>query len=381
MASMYNDQHWMRQALNLSVKGLGCVEPNPMVGCVLVQDDQCIGYGYHAKFGQGHAEVQALANAAEQGNCVVGATAYVTLEPCCHHGKTPPCTNALMTAGIQRVVIGVSDPFPKVAGGGIGQLQQAGIAVEVGVLEAETRQVLAAYLKRQQTGLPWVIAKWAMTLDGRIASSSGDSQWISGEGARRLVHEVRGRVDAIVVGIGTALADDPSLTARPAGPRTALRVVVDRKLRLPIDAKLVQTAMESPVILAAGADADPEKLKRLKLAGVEVWQPAAISSAESKGFSYSDFVRQFMAALSERGVTNVLVEGGGQLLGNLFDQDCVDEAMVFVSPKVIGGQDAIASVAGEGRGLMSQCHKFKSVSHQVLGDDVLIHCYLDRAGN
>src|SRR3954466_722160 len=226
---MHDEWSWMERALALAERGRGAVEPNPLVGAVVVRDGTCVGEGWHQRYGGPHAEVHALAAAAEAAR---GATLYVTLEPCCHFGKTPPCTDAVLAAGVRRVVASMADPFPRVAGGGLDRLRAAGLEVEVGLLEDEARRLNAPYLKRLTTGLPYVTAKWAMTLDGKTAVASGDSRWISGPRSRALVHELRGRMDAILVGIGTALADDPLLTARPPGPRVACRVVLDGAARL-----------------------------------------------------------------------------------------------------------------------------------------------------
>src|SRR5207253_7885382 len=215
-----------RRALELAERGRGYVEPNPLVGAVVVHDGRIIGEGWHQRYGEAHAEVNALTAA---GDAARGATLYVTLEPCCHHGKTPPCTDAVLRAGVQRVVAAMLDPFPQVSGKGADLLRAAGVTVDVGLCEAEARRLNAPYLKLLATGLPYVTAKWAMTLDGKIATRTGDSKWISNEASRRRVHELRGRMDAIIVGIGTALADDPLLTARPTGPRTPARIVLDSR--------------------------------------------------------------------------------------------------------------------------------------------------------
>src|SRR6266566_3686691 len=225
-----SDEFWMRWALELAERGRGYVEPNPLVGAVLVRDGRVVGEGWHRRHGEAHAEVNALA---EAGAAARGATLYVTLEPCCHHGKTPPCTDAVLRAGIRRVVAAMADPFPRVAGQGTALLQAAAVAVEVGLGEAEARRLNAPYLKLLTTGRPYVHAKWAMTLDGKIATRTGDSKWISGEMSRRHTHELRGRMDAIIVGIGTVLADNPILTVRPPGPRVPIRIVLDSRGRLP----------------------------------------------------------------------------------------------------------------------------------------------------
>ncbi len=240
------DQLFMLRALELAAGGEGLVEPNPMVGCVIVQEDRVVAEGYHAQFGGPHAEVEALQRVAGQ---AAGATMYVTLEPCCHQGKTPPCSKAIIDAGIQRVVVASVDPYAEVNGSGIEALEAAGIVVSAGVLEDEARDLNAAYFKRIETGRPWVIAKWAMTLDGMIATAKGNSQWISSEASRKIVHELRGRMDAIVVGRRTAEEDDPLLTARPAGPRTAARVILDSNAKLASSSQLVKTARETPVLV------------------------------------------------------------------------------------------------------------------------------------
>ena len=242
----------MRRAIELAQQGIGYVEPNPAVGAVLVDGDRkVLGEGWHQRFGGPHAERNAFADfaerypdAEERKRLTETATLFVTLEPCCHTGKTPPCTDAVLESGVRRVVIGLRDPFPKVDGGGIAILEKAGIEVTVGQLEEDVRWLNAPFLKLVQTSLPYVHVKWAMTLDGKIATRTGASQWISNERSRAIVHKLRGRMDAIIVGAGTARADDPSLTARPPGPRTATRIVVDSGANLPPDSKLVETAAE-----------------------------------------------------------------------------------------------------------------------------------------
>ncbi len=257
----------MRRALDLAASGQGFVEPNPMVGCVIARGAEIIGEGWHRRFGGDHAEVEALRLA---GSRAAGATLYVTLEPCCHTGKTPPCTEAILAAGIRRVVAAMADPFPQVAGGGAAALQAAGVAVELGLLADQARQLNAPYLKLLEHGVPWIIAKWAMTLDGKIATRTGQSRWISGSKSRQLVHALRGRMDAVVVGRGTAAADDPLLTARPAGPRTPMRVVLDTRASLPSESQLVRTAGQAPLLVAVGSEAEAADCRRLQEAGCEV---------------------------------------------------------------------------------------------------------------
>ena len=257
----------MARALLIATQGEGHVEPNPMVGCVIARGEKIICEGWHAKYGEAHAEAAALRSTDDD---VAGATMYVTLEPCSHHGKTPPCADAIVEAGIGRVVIAQEDPFPQVAGRGIQRLREAGIEVTTGVLAAEARQLNAPYLARVVEKRPWIIAKWAMTLDGKLASRTGDSQWISGESSREIVHALRGRVDSVLVGRGTAAADNPLLTARPAGARVATRIVVDTTAQLALDSQLVKTASAAPVLIAVGQQADDQKCDALRSAGCQV---------------------------------------------------------------------------------------------------------------
>src|SRR5690606_10988967 len=269
MSATETDRMWMRRALELAAGGRGYVAPNPMVGCMIVRDGAIVGEGFHGRFGGPHAEVEALRSLADPA-LARGATAYVTLEPCCHIGKTPPCSDALITAGVARVVVALQDPFPRVSGGGLAQLRAAGIEVEVGVLQNEAEQLSAAYLKRLRSGRPWVIAKWAMTLDGRIATKTGDSQWISGEVSRGKVHRLRGLVDGVVVGAGTVAADDPVLTARPPGPRTATRIVVAGS-RLPgLDSRLIRTLDEAPLLIVTPSTVSQAAIEPLAAAGAEM---------------------------------------------------------------------------------------------------------------
>lgn len=329
---------YMARALELAERGLGAVEPNPMVGCVVVAPDGAVvGEGYHTRFGAPHAEVEALRRA---GKAAAGATLYVTLEPCCHQGKTPPCTEAILAAGIKRVVAAMRDPFPKVAGGGFEALRKAGVAVETGLLEPAARELNAPYLKLVETGRPWVIAKWAMTLDGKLATRTGDSKWISGEASRRIVHELRGRMDAILVGRGTAEADDPLLTARPAGPRIATRIVLDSSASLSSRSQLVQSSADAPVMVVVSDSATDANRNRLSEHGCEVF----VAAGETPG----ERIEALLKELGSRGMTNVLVEGGGTLLGTLFDARAIDEVHAFVSPKIVGGSAAASPVAGQG---------------------------------
>ena len=327
----------MTLAIELAQRGEGAVEPNPMVGCVIVRDGQVVGQGWHQRYGGPHAEIEALKQARDAAR---GATMFVTLEPCCHVGKTQPCASTVVESGIQRVVIAQQDPFPKVDGGGIRMLQDAGVKVEVGVCESEARALNAPYRKLVETGRPWVIAKWAMSLDGKIATRTGNSQWISNDASRAIVHQIRGRVDAIVVGSGTAKADDPALTARPPGPRVATRIVLDSKASLSVDSRLVKTIETAPVIVAATSNAPAANVQRLTDLGCEV--------ITCEGDSHTERVWSLLVQLGQRRMTNVLVEGGPKILGAFHDAQAIDEAHVFIAPKVIGGAHAPSPLGGAG---------------------------------
>ena len=361
------DQHeidlWhMRRALELAARGRGFVEPNPMVGCVIAQGAEIIGEGFHRQFGDAHAEVAALRIA---GSRAAGATLYVTLEPCCHQGKTPPCTKAVLASGVRRVVVALLDPFSEVQGGGVAELRNAGIDVEVGLLEPEVRRLNAPYLKLVTFSRPWIIAKWAMTLDGKIATHTGQSRWISSPESRQRVHAIRGRVDAIVVGRETALHDDPLLTARPTGPRTALRVVLDTHASLSGESQLVRTATETPLLVAVGRESSPSNRSRLENTGCEVFV--------CDGDTPAVRLDALLAELGRRRLTNVLVEGGGQLLGSLLDAREIDEVHVFVAPKLLGGAAAFTAIGGVGIAAVSQAVRFETPEVQQLGGDTYIH--------
>lgn len=359
MSFTEDDSLLMSRALELAGRGLGRVEPNPMVGCVLIRHGMVVGEGFHQQFGGPHAEVEALRVAGERAR---GSTAYVTLEPCCHTGKTGPCTRALIEAGVVRVIAAMRDPFPRVAGGGFAELAAAGIVVEEGLLAEHAALLNASYLKRLRTGLPWVIAKWAMTLDGKIAAHTGDSQWISGPASRALVHELRGRVDAILVGGGTARRDDPLLTARPAGARTALRVVLDTKAHLSSESQLLRTARDVPLLVVVGSASTTQDRERLQAAGAEV---LVVHSTD-----HQERIRDVLLELARRGCTNVLVEGGSRVLGSLLDGQLIDEVYAFVAPKLIGGFLAPSPLAGNGLAHMSAALPFEG-EWRASGSDML----------
>ncbi|MCC7475309.1 MAG: bifunctional diaminohydroxyphosphoribosylaminopyrimidine deaminase/5-amino-6-(5-phosphoribosylamino)uracil reductase RibD [Pirellulales bacterium] len=355
----------MGHALSLAVRGMGSVEPNPMVGCLIVRDGEIVGQGFHQRFGGPHAEINALADAGELAR---GATAYVTLEPCCHHGKTPPCTRALIAAGVARVFVAALDPFPEVGGQGVKELREAGIACEIGVCSNDANWVLAPYMKLITIGRPWVIAKWAMTLDGKLATRSGNSQWISSEASRAVVHRLRGRVDAVLVGSGTAAADNPLLTARPLDrtelKRTAVRIVVDSAASVSPKSRLVQTAADVPVLVAVAEEASPEACDRMQAAGVEVFV--------CEGCTHEQRLSSLLTELGRRRMTNILVEGGGGLLGTLFDMRAVDEAHVFIAPKFAGGMNAPSPVEGAGVERMADALALMDIAIDELEGDVYV---------
>ena len=368
MNALSRDEQYMQRALDLAVQGLGRVEPNPMVGAVVVRSDRIIGEGFHAYFGGPHAEVAALEQASDNTR---GAELFVSLEPCCHWGKTPPCTDAVLNAGIRRVVAAVTDPFPEVAGRGLETLRQAGVETAVGVLEGKARRLNAAFFKRAKTGLPLVVAKWAMTLDGHMAAASGDSRWISSDDSRRRVHEFRRACDAVVVGAGTALRDEPSLTVRQAEPLPErgqpTRVILDGRLVIDPAKEPARSARQAPVIvyttpLALATQAN--RAEGLRQAGCEL---VPVGKAEG-GVS----LPAVLDDMGKRTWSRVLVEGGARLFGSLFAARLVDGVMIFVAPQILGGAGALRPVAGtEGRRL-ADAWPIADMSVEQVGPDLLI---------
>lgn len=310
-----------------------------MVGAVIVDaHGYCVGTGYHQRFGGPHAEIHAIRQAGKNAR---GGTLFVTLEPCCHHGKTPPCTDAVIAAGLKRVVVAASDPFPEVAGKGIAQLRAAGIAVESGLLEREAVALTAPFRKLVLQKRPFITAKWAMSLDGKLAAHTGISKWISSSESRQIVHRIRGRMDGILVGIGTVLADDPLLTARPSGARIPVRIVLDSQARMPLQSQLVQTITEAPVLAIASEVASNDRVAMLRDAGVEVLTLPAQPDGHPA-------ISQILNELGSRRMTNVLVEGGCDVFGRFFDANQIDEAHAFIAPKLIGGMKAVSPIGGAG---------------------------------
>ncbi len=363
---MTRDEAFMRRALELAARARGKTSPNPLVGAVVVKDGAVVGEGYHRKAGEPHAEVHALEQA---GSRARGATLYVNLEPCCHFGRTPPCTEAIIRAGIARVVAATLDPNPLVSGKGVARLREAGISVEVGVLEKEARRLNEVFFKYITTRLPFVTLKAALSLDGKIATAAGESKWITGEEARRFVHELRAQHDAVMVGIGTVLADDPSLTVRLVETeRQPRRIVVDSRLRIPLESQLVRTAREVPTIVAAVAGlAPPEKKDALAARGVAVWELPGDQGRVDLG--------ALAAALGRAEVTSVLLEGGATLNAAALAAKLVDKLVFFFAPLLIGGRDAPGPVGGEGVPRLEEAVKVAELEWRQVGRDLLVMGY------
>ena len=357
-----DDAEHMRAALALARRGLGSTWPNPSVGCVLVRDGRVIGRGTTAPGGRPHAERMALDMAGEDAR---GATAYVTLEPCAHHGKTPPCADALIEAGVRRVVIACGDPYPAVNGAGIVRLRAAGVEVVTGVLEAEALEQQAGFLSRVTRGRPMVTLKLASTLDGRIATRTGESQWITGPAARRAAHALRGEHDAVLAGVGTIVADDAELTCRIPGFRRGpeLRIVVDTRLRTPLTTKVVATAREVSTWVLHAPGADAARAAALRTAGVRLIEVAA----GPDGVDLSAGLQ----ALGRAGLTRVLVEGGAQIAGSLLAAGLVDRIAWFHAPAVMGG-DGLPAAAAFGVAGLDAMPRFVRTGQRALGDDMLM---------
>ena len=380
----------MRRAVDIAKKGIGFVNPNPMVGCVVVKDDVIISEGYHELYGGFHAERNALMNNEADFN---GATLYVTLEPCCHHGKTPPCTDIIIEKGISKVFVGILDPNPLVDRKGISILRDAGIEVVTGVLEDEIKELNKVFLKYIKTRRPYVLMKTAMTLDGKIASHTGDSKWITNGKSRQLVHKLRSEMMGIVVGIGTVIADDPMLNCRYESQQTTdngqqdlstsveihgrvfsvhkvhqpIRIIVDTKASISLDSQIVKTAKEYRTILAVSCQQSAiSKLEMLKSFNVEI-----LCCEEKNG--HVD-INDLMVRLGEMGIDSLLLEGGSTLNAAFLDAGCVDEIYAFIAPKIIGGQDSKSPVGGKGIDLMSDAIMLKDIKIEQFDNDILIKC-------
>lgn len=352
---MHTDLAHMRRALRLALKGRGQVSPNPMVGAVVVRRGQVVGEGAHLQVGGPHAEVHAFAAAGRQSR---GATLYVTLEPCSHHGRTPPCTEAVLRAGIRRVVCAMEDPDPRVGGRGIAQLRQAGLEVEVGLGGEEAERLNAAYLKHRRTGRPLLILKLAQSLDGRLATAGGDTRWISGEQSRTLVHRWRSWADAVMVGAGTVLADDPQLDVRLVRGRSPRPLVVDGRLRVPLQARVFQ---RPGAVLITADTAPAKKLRAFAAQGVEVWTFASLRGQ-------LDLAQVLQRAGSE-GLTSILLEGGGQLAAAALRARVVDELRLFLAPLLIG--QGVPAIGDLGLARLADAPRLEAVALRRLGPDLL----------
>jgi len=364
---------YMEQALSLAKLALGQASPNPAVGAVVVKEGVVVGQGYTQPPGSHHAEVLALKQAGEQAG---GGVMYVTLEPCCHYGRTPPCTRAIISAGIREVHMAMLDPNPSVSGRGKDELEREGIKIYLGEHEEEAKEINEAYTKFITTGIPFVAAKFAVSLDGKIATRKGDSRWISGREARKYVHCLRYTTDAIMAGVNTLLADDPHLTTRCSGGRggTArkqpLRVIVDGKGRTPLTAQVFSEPGRT--LLALGRTATPEEKAAFAQAGAEI-----LESPTAEGLVD---LEKLLRALGEREITSVLVEGGGILLGSLFDCGLVDKVIAFIAPIIIGGEVAKTAVAGKGVSKVAESFRLERVRVEKLGDDLMVSGYVVAKG-
>jgi diaminohydroxyphosphoribosylaminopyrimidine deaminase/5-amino-6-(5-phosphoribosylamino)uracil reductase len=367
------DAGWMRRALELAARGQGTTHPNPMVGCVLVQGDVVVGEGWHERAGGPHAEAAALAAAGDRAR---GATAYVTLEPCAHVGRTPPCADALVAARVARVVVASPDPDPRVSGAGVARLGAAGVAVEEGVLRREADALNAAYLVHRREARPWVRYKTAMTLDGKIATRTGRSRWITGPAARALVHGWRHRADAVAVGVSTLLQDDPALTTRLEGPegpgRTPRKLIFDGVARTPVTARAFEPGPDGAVArvtILVGPDARPARVAALEARGAQVLRVAARQGRPD--------VREALRTLAADGVVELLLEGGGTLAWSFLEAGAIDRVAWFVAPKLIGGRGA-SPLAGLGVATLDEAYALAAWSVERLGDDLLIEGDLAR---
>ena len=357
---MTADAAYMKQALILARKGIGRVSPNPAVGCVIVKDSKVAGLGWHRKAGTPHAEIHALEMAGESAR---DADVYVTLEPCCHTGRTPPCSDALIRAGVKRVVIGMSDPNPKVSGGGVEALKKAGIEVKLGVLEQDCRELNLPFIKHITSGFPYVTYKWAMTLDGKTAASTGASRWISCDRSRKYVHRMRSRMDAVMLGVGSVIADDPELTVRHVKGKNPIRIVVDSQLRTPMRSKVFTHMDEAETIIATTMQ-DTQAHRPYVRIGAGI----IVCKEENGRVSPADL----MLKLGKRGIQSILLEGGGTLAASMLEREQIDEFVFFIAPKIIGA-DGISPFNLAGRSGMDQAAEVRITRIGRIGSDIIAH--------
>jgi|GEM_PF-33539 len=360
------DRKFMARALELAVRGMGHARPNPMVGAVIVKDGRIIGEGWHERFGGPHAEVNAFAHCTED---PAGATLYVTLEPCSHYGKTPPCADLIIEKDIDRVVTAMVDPNPLVSGKGIRRLRDAGIFVTVGVMEKEARKLNEVFLKYVTEHKPFVLYKAAMSLDGKTACHTGDSKWISSEDSREEVHVLRGCYKGIMVGAGTVIADNPLLTARTEGLDDPVRIIVDGNLSVPLKAKVFQE--EGDVIVLTTTSSDEKKREELTKLGVDI----IMTDGDEKGKVDLDSA---MTGLALKGIDGILLEGGATLASSAFEAGIVDKVRIYAAPKIIGGVNAPGLIGGDGASSMKEAVKLKDLSTETCGGDLVIEAYVDK---
>jgi diaminohydroxyphosphoribosylaminopyrimidine deaminase / 5-amino-6-(5-phosphoribosylamino)uracil reductase len=363
-----NDNEFMRMALELAARGAGYVAPNPMIGAVVVQEGRVVGTGYHQAVGGPHAEVHAIDDAGDQAR---GATLYVTLEPCNHHGRTPPCTHKILAAGIQRVVVAVADPNPDVAGGGNAYLKDQGLQVLCGVCREQALRLNESFFKYARTKIPFVVLKMAATLDGRIATRTGDARWVTGPEARARVHALRHAMDAIMVGVGTVKVDDPELTTRlEAGHGVdATRIILDTHLRMPDTARMLQQASVAETWVVCGPAAAPDNRKRLADQGAVIVE-AGLADGRID-------LAALMRILGARGITSLLIEGGAQVASAALNAGILDKVFFFYAPKILGGDDGIPMCSGPGPEKMRESLPLHRVEVERVGADVLVSGYLN----
>lgn len=367
------EEKYMRRAIELAKKGSGHVNPNPLVGAVIVRDSEIIGEGYHECYGQLHAERNAIANAKKRGNSLEGSTIYVTLEPCCHYGKTPPCTEAIIEEKIARVVVGSDDPNPLVSGKGFQMLREKGIEVIPHFLKEECDAMNYVFFHYIRTGTPYVAMKYAMTMDGKIACYTGDSKWVTGEESRAHVQTLRNHYKGIMAGIGTVLADDPMLNCRIEGGRDPIRIIADSHLRIPIDSQLVRTAGQQPLIVACLPDADEEKAAQLQEKGVEVLRIPGVTTEDiTEEQKEVISLPVLMKELGARKIDGILLEGGGQLNESALQAGIVDRIYCYIAPKIFGGAQAKTPVEGQGLTRAADAWQFNRIGMQEFGQDILL---------
>ena len=363
------DEKFMKEALRLAKKGVGRTSPNPVVGAVIVRKGRVIASGYHKKAGLNHAEVEALTMIG--GKAEVGDVMYVTLEPCNHYGLTPPCTTAILKSGLREVVIGMLDPNPKVSGGGAEFMRKRGIEVKSGVLESECRRLNEAFIKFVITGRPFVIAKSALTMDGWSATSTGHSKWITSEQSRRFVHRLRERVDGVMVGVGTVIADDPLLTARIRNKhgRDPLRIIVDTHLRIPHNARVLNHDSDSETMLVVGENTETGLLKEIEREGISIFLCPLKDGVVD--------MNVLMDELGKRSVTSLMVEGGASVMGSMIRERLIDKFYIFKAPRILGGEDGFPMARGVGPERMDKALKIKDIKTRRFGNDILVIGYAD----